>query len=70
CFGCRKTGHSVGNCPEAKQSGQDELPFAKCFVCKAQGHLSGQCPENSKGLYPNGGGCRFCGKVDHLAKDC
>lgn len=48
----------------------DELPYAKCFVCKKQGHLSSQCPQNDKGLYPNGGGCRFCGQVDHLAKDC
>ncbi|KAG0172646.1 hypothetical protein DFQ28_003100 [Apophysomyces sp. BC1034] len=70
CFGCRKKGHPVGDCPEAKQKVQDELPFAKCFVCKAVGHLSGQCPENDHGLYPNGGGCRFCSQVDHLAKDC
>lgn len=21
-------------------------------------------------MYPNGGNCRFCGKVDHLARDC
>ena len=46
------------------------LPFAKCFVCKKEGHLSSKCPENDKGLYPNGGGCRFCSQVDHLAKDC
>ncbi|KAI7862287.1 hypothetical protein BDF14DRAFT_1857713 [Spinellus fusiger] len=99
CFGCRKPGHSVSHCPEAKQGAQgicyncgttehslkqckkprkgsklshkrkryspaDELPFAKCFVCEGQGHLSSQC------LYPNGGGCRFCSKVDHLARDC
>lgn len=49
---------------------QDALPYAKCFVCDGKGHLAGQCPENTKGLYPNGGGCRFCGQVDHLAKDC
>lgn len=32
--------------------------------------MAGQCPKNEKGMYPNGGSCRFCGKVDHLAKDC
>lgn len=48
----------------------NKYQFATCFVCKETGHLSGQCPKNEKGLYPNGGACRFCGKVDHLAKDC
>ncbi|CAG8447567.1 10768_t:CDS:2 [Acaulospora colombiana] len=119
CFGCRKIGHSVINCPSAKEKGVgvcyncgspehttkdckksikqgdsltsqhygnqhangflhvndilnlgDKYQYAKCFVCNEQGHLSGKCPQNDKGLYPKGGGCRFCGKVDHLAKDC
>jgi zinc finger CCHC domain-containing protein 9 len=39
-------------------------------VCNEEGHLSGQCPKNERGLYPNGGSCRFCEQVDHLAKDC
>lgn len=28
------------------------------------------CPDNPKGLYPNGGGCRFCGSVEHLKSEC
>ena len=28
------------------------------------------CPDNPKGLYPNGGGCVFCGSVEHLKRDC
>ncbi|CAG8479416.1 4027_t:CDS:2 [Scutellospora calospora] len=93
CFGCRQVGHSVRDCPTAKEQGigicftcgsaehtsksckksvklGDKYKYAKCFVCNEQGHLSGQCPKNEKGLYPNGGACRFCGKVDHFAKDC
>ena len=46
------------------------LPFAECFICKQKGHLQGLCPENPKGLYPNGGGCRFCASVRHFAVDC
>jgi zinc finger CCHC domain-containing protein 9 len=46
------------------------LPFAECFICKQKGHLQGLCPENPKGLYPNGGGCRFCSSVRHFAVDC
>lgn len=48
----------------------NQYQFAKCFICNVQGHLSSACPQNDKGLYPNGGSCRFCGKVDHLFKDC
>ncbi|RHZ65108.1 hypothetical protein Glove_319g126 [Diversispora epigaea] len=93
CFGCREKGHSVRDCPIAKEKGVgicyncgsaehiakdcrrllkevDKYQYAKCFVCNEQGHLSSKCPKNEKGLYPKGGGCRFCGKVDHLAKDC
>ena len=28
------------------------------------------CPDNPKGLYPKGGGCRFCGSVEHLKSEC
>lgn len=44
--------------------------YATCFVCNYQGHLSGACPKNPHGLYPNGGGCRYCKSNQHLAKDC
>lgn len=48
----------------------DTLKFAKCYVCSETGHLAGQCPKNDKGVYPDGGCCRFCGSTRHLAKDC
>lgn len=41
-----------------------------CFICKQEGHLAKACPDNPKGLYPKGGGCIFCGSVEHLKRDC
>ncbi|EPX73757.1 zf-CCHC type zinc finger protein [Schizosaccharomyces octosporus yFS286] len=88
CFACRKPGHIVQNCPEAKSDvsicfrcGSKEhslnacpkkgpLKFAVCFICHEKGHLAGQCEKNPHGLYPKGGGCKFCGSIHHYAKDC
>lgn len=44
---------------------QEYLPYAKCYVCQQSGHLAGFCPQNERGIYPNGGGCKLCGKA-HL----
>lgn len=44
--------------------------YATCYVCKKTGHLASQCPENDKGIYPDGGCCRFCGSIRHLARNC
>ena len=35
-----------------------------------KGHLASKCPQNDRGVYPNGGSCKVCGKVDHRASDC
>ncbi|KAJ3376472.1 hypothetical protein HDU92_000322 [Lobulomyces angularis] len=83
CFLCRKVGHSIKDCQLEKNNGKEKnklvsekplaenpYPFAQCFICKKQGHISGACPENEHGLYPNGGNCKYCGSVRHLAKDC
>ena len=32
--------------------------------------MAKSCPDNPRGLYPKGGGCRFCGSVEHLKADC
>jgi zinc finger CCHC domain-containing protein 9 len=32
--------------------------------------LAKSCPDNPRGLYPKGGGCGFCGSVEHLKNDC
>lgn len=48
----------------------DKLAFASCFICKETGHLASQCQKNEHGIYPRGGGCRFCGSNKHLARDC
>ena len=46
------------------------FPYAKCFICKEIGHLSKQCPDNPRGLYPNGGCCKWCSSVEHYKRDC
>ncbi|PVV02321.1 hypothetical protein BB560_003229 [Smittium megazygosporum] len=66
CYHCGSDNHITKNCPTPGST----FPFATCFICEKKGHLSSKCPQNTKGLYPNGGGCRFCGSVNHLARDC
>lgn len=66
CFKCGSTEHNVHNCTKKI----DDMPFAMCFICKQKGHLSSKCPDNPRGLYPEGGGCKFCGSVEHYRRDC
>ena len=54
----------------SKQKREGAYSFANCFICKQDGHLAKTCPDNPKGLYPKGGGCVFCGSVEHLKRDC
>ncbi|XP_065163438.1 RNA-binding protein 25-like [Atheta coriaria] len=67
CFKCGSTEHTAFACKVVKSQ---EFRFASCFICKEQGHISWQCPDNARGLYPKGGGCKLCGDVTHLKKDC
>jgi zinc finger CCHC domain-containing protein 9 len=69
CYRCGSLEHVLQKCKEKKLK-DNALPFTTCFVCKQKGHLAGHCPENLKGVYPNGGSCKFCGSVRHLASDC
>ncbi|KGG51437.1 zinc finger CCHC domain-containing protein 9 [Mitosporidium daphniae] len=74
CYRCGSTEHSLKSCNQeikvSQSNSSENLPFAECFVCGEKGHLSGKCPKNPNGLYPNGGGCRFCGDNRHYVKDC
>ncbi len=69
CYRCGSFAHRLEACPE-KPDPQQSLPYALCFYCNQKGHLSGQCSQNEKGLYPNGGGCKYCGSVRHYAHQC
>lgn len=66
CFKCGSTEHQHTQC----HIRGDVYKHATCFICKQEGHISKQCPDNPRGLYPEGGGCRICGDVTHLKKDC
>ena len=69
CFKCGSNQHTSKEC-KSKRKGEEAFAFAVCFICNNTGHLAKACPDNPKGLYPNGGGCRFCGSVEHLKSDC
>ncbi|KAJ2480490.1 hypothetical protein IWW56_002434 [Coemansia sp. RSA 2131] len=66
CYHCGSDDHTTKRCPTPGKS----FPFATCYVCGEQGHLASLCQKNEKGLYPNGGGCKYCSSTQHLAKDC
>jgi hypothetical protein len=68
CFRCGSTSHSLKHCDKPNDNG--ELPFAVCFVCNGKGHLASACSKNERGIYPMGGGCRFCGSNQHLQRNC
>jgi len=69
CFKCGSLEHTSKDC-KSKLRRENAYRFAVCFICKQEGHLAKTCPDNPKGLYPKGGGCVFCGSVEHLKRDC
>eukprot|EP00088_Acartia_fossae_P058312 TRINITY_DN6826_c0_g1_i1.p1 TRINITY_DN6826_c0_g1~~TRINITY_DN6826_c0_g1_i1.p1 ORF type:complete len:476 (-),score=118.99 TRINITY_DN6826_c0_g1_i1:87-1514(-) len=69
CFKCGSLEHISKDC-KSKQKREGAYNFATCFICKQEGHIAKACPDNPKGLYPRGGGCIFCGSVEHLKRDC
>lgn len=69
CFKCGSNEHTAKEC-QSKRKGGEAYSFAVCFVCQETGHLAKACPDNPRGMYPKGGGCRFCGSVEHLKSEC
>ncbi|KAI9503292.1 hypothetical protein BX070DRAFT_183641, partial [Coemansia spiralis] len=66
CYHCGSEEHTTKQCAKPGST----FPYATCYVCKERGHLASMCQKNEKGLYPNGGGCKYCGSTKHLVKDC
>jgi zinc finger CCHC domain-containing protein 9 len=66
CYRCGSTKHALSSCKKRSS----DLPFATCFICKEKGHLASGCSQNEKGIYVNGGSCRYCDSRDHLATVC
>jgi len=62
CYKCGGNDHSVWDCKsEAAEGGEaaGKFAFAACFVCGEKGHISRECPQNAKGIYVNGGHCKY-----------
>ena len=70
CFNCRLPGHGIDECPEKTKGMGKHLKNRTCFVCGKKDHLAMHCSLNPRGMYPDGGGCKFCGEVTHLYMAC
>ena len=70
CFNCRRPGHGIDDCPEKTAGMGKHLKNRACFVCGKKDHRALECPDNPRGMYPEGGGCKFCGDVTHLYMAC
>jgi len=70
CYKCGSTEHALHHCPKRNRGDRNDLPYATCFVCKEKGHLASSCPKNKNGIYVNGGCCKTCGSLQHIAKFC
>ena len=69
CFKCGSLEHTSKDC-KSQLKREQAYRYAVCFICQEPGHLAKACPDNPRGLYPKGGGCIFCGSVEHLKRDC
>lgn len=66
CYNCGSDEHTHKACPAPFSN----FSHAICFVCNEKGHLASACAQNAHGVYPDGGGCHFCGSTKHLARNC
>lgn len=76
CFKCGSSEHQSSSCTSTSTavptSGApvSDYSYATCFICRQRGHISKECPRNTRGLYPDGGGCTLCDSNQHLIKNC
>ncbi|KAF2320367.1 hypothetical protein GH714_027304 [Hevea brasiliensis] len=63
CLLCRQRGHSLKRCPNKKDETVDKK---LCYNCGETGHSLSKCPQPLQ----DGGCCKICGGVTHLAKHC
>lgn len=68
CFNCRQVGHSVAECPEAKE----EANAGICYKCGQKNHTTKNCRKVTsaeEGEYPFAT-CFVCKKKGHLTRSC
>ena len=66
CFGCRKNGHGVKDCPNAKEQG-----VGMCYNCGSTEHNAKDCKKTIKnGNKFTYAKCFICNEQGHLSGQC
>jgi zinc finger CCHC domain-containing protein 9 len=68
CFKCRKTGHTINDCPEAELDCEQGTGI--CYKCGSTEHAVNKCKTRVEpGSFPYAK-CFICNEMGHISKQC